>query len=260
MHSTSRRKKEIIISPDFDRLMKNEKRAASPSTPKSTSKAAKAGSSSSPATSMTREERLQQLRQRIAQSSNANRQEIVAEHQRAQIHPNAIQRLERKRKQAERTKEKLEATEQGIDIQRQRNLKYTAEEVEAWNAKQQQKQLHRKSHLDAALDYAKASMRRQEKLLDKLPADVELAGQQSDQEGWTGVDFRPSEDGLQRVAQSVLDVQESRAKQSKYRRENPSDDITFINENNKRFNDKLERVYGKYTEEYKDAFERGTAL
>jgi len=37
-------------------------------------------------------------------------------------------------------------------------------------------------------------------------------------------------------------------------------DVDFINERNRVFNKKLERFYGKYTQEIKDNLERGTAV
>ena len=37
-------------------------------------------------------------------------------------------------------------------------------------------------------------------------------------------------------------------------------DIDYINERNKKFNEKAERYYGKYTEEIKQNLERGTAI
>jgi len=37
-------------------------------------------------------------------------------------------------------------------------------------------------------------------------------------------------------------------------------DISYINERNKKFNEKCERFYGKYTEEIRGNLERGTAL
>lgn len=37
-------------------------------------------------------------------------------------------------------------------------------------------------------------------------------------------------------------------------------DINYINERNKKFNEKAERYYGKYTEEIKQNLERGTAI
>ena len=37
-------------------------------------------------------------------------------------------------------------------------------------------------------------------------------------------------------------------------------DITYINQKNKQFNDKLGRFYNRYTTEIRENFERGTAI
>lgn len=40
----------------------------------------------------------------------------------------------------------------------------------------------------------------------------------------------------------------------------PDAPIDFINERNRKFNNKLERFFGKYTEDIKEDLERGTAI
>jgi pre-mRNA-splicing factor SYF2 len=40
----------------------------------------------------------------------------------------------------------------------------------------------------------------------------------------------------------------------------PDAPIDFINERNRKFNNKLERYYGKYTADIKEDLERGTAI
>ena len=37
-------------------------------------------------------------------------------------------------------------------------------------------------------------------------------------------------------------------------------DVTYINEKNKQFNEKLNRFYNRYTTEIRENFERGTAI
>jgi hypothetical protein len=53
---------------------------------------------------------------------------------------------------------------------------------------------------------------------------------------------------------------EKRNKFSRRRAFNDEKDITSINERNRRFNEKLERNYGKYASEIKSNLDRGTAL
>ena len=61
----------------------------------------------------------------------------------------------------------------------------------------------------------------------------------------------------------AADIERQITKRSKYsrRRTHVDDaDISYINERNKKFNEKCERFYGKYTEEIRGNLERGTAL
>ena len=51
-----------------------------------------------------------------------------------------------------------------------------------------------------------------------------------------------------------------RAAYSRRRRHQDSKDVDSINNRNEHFNRKLERAYGKYTQEIKANLERGTAL
>lgn len=53
---------------------------------------------------------------------------------------------------------------------------------------------------------------------------------------------------------------EKRAKYTRRRTHDEEADIDYINTRNAKFNQKLERFYGKYTTEIKQNLERGTAL
>lgn len=53
---------------------------------------------------------------------------------------------------------------------------------------------------------------------------------------------------------------EKRSKYSRRRAFDPDSDIDYINERNMKFNQKLERFYGKHTAEIKQNLERGTAV
>ena len=53
---------------------------------------------------------------------------------------------------------------------------------------------------------------------------------------------------------------EKRAKYSRRRTFDEEADVDYINERNAKFNQKLERFYGKYTAEIKQNLERGTAV
>merc|ERR1712130_750014 len=61
----------------------------------------------------------------------------------------------------------------------------------------------------------------------------------------------------------VAAVNEQIAKRKNFHRRRIHDedkDITYINERNRKFNEKIDRSYSKYTQEIKQNLERGTAI
>ncbi|KAJ2962255.1 hypothetical protein NQ176_g10951 [Zarea fungicola] len=73
---------------------------------------------------------------------------------------------------------------------------------------------------------------------------------------------RPDKAAVDRL---VADINRAEAQSLKKRKErqakNGDDgDITYINEKNKQFNQKLARFYDKYTSDIRDSFERGTMI
>ena len=61
----------------------------------------------------------------------------------------------------------------------------------------------------------------------------------------------------------VADINQQIEKRKKFHRRRAHDedkDITYINERNRRFNEKIDRSYSKYTTEIKKNLERGTAI
>ena len=61
----------------------------------------------------------------------------------------------------------------------------------------------------------------------------------------------------------VADINVQIEKRKKFHRRRLHDDdkdITYINERNRKFNEKIDRSYSKYTQEIKSNLERGTAI
>ena len=66
-----------------------------------------------------------------------------------------------------------------------------------------------------------------------------------------------------RAKDSMKKAEEARLRKRRERmaRDGQDDgDVTYINEKNKQFNQKLSRFYNKYTAEIRDSFERGTMI
>lgn len=166
------------------------------------------------------------------------------------VNPRTKARLDRKKAEAEKYLAKQNAAAFGIDLERIQNLQYTAEEVEAWNKKLQEK----KNRADTGFtDYNQLAFRKYEKKISRLDASVS--------KGPTSGKFDEADpDRVKALSEEIKADDLARQKFSKRRRFNEEEDVTYINLRNYRFNKKISRAYDKYTEELKDNLERGTAL
>ncbi|RUS29894.1 SYF2 splicing factor-domain-containing protein [Jimgerdemannia flammicorona] len=125
-------------------------------------------------------------------------------------------------------------------------------------------------------DYGQLAHRKYEKLVDDLKPDMSsyhehkaaaaAAGAQH-LEGFYGDanalelagDAKPSREAVDRLVTDLNKQIEKRENRSRKRKE-VEDDISWINERNRVFNQKIARFYDKYTKEIRENFERGTAL
>lgn len=73
------------------------------------------------------------------------------------------------------------------------------------------------------------------------------------------LDDKPSKEAIDRLVQGVKREIHTRETRSRERKE-IQDDISWINEKNRVFNQKIARFYDKYTKEIRENLERGTAL
>lgn len=75
------------------------------------------------------------------------------------------------------------------------------------------------------------------------------------------VDNRPDRAAVDRLVDDIRRAEEARLKKRRERGRGDEDgDVTYINEKNKQFNQKLARFYNKYTADIRESFERGTAI
>lgn len=76
-------------------------------------------------------------------------------------------------------------------------------------------------------------------------------------------DHRPSKEAIDRLVGDVEKGEKARLEARRKRGikdEQDTGDVTYINQKNKQFNDKLGRFYNRYTTEIRENFERGTAI
>ena len=78
----------------------------------------------------------------------------------------------------------------------------------------------------------------------------------------TFVENKPDRAAVDRLVSDLKKAEEVRMRKRRERMVKNGDegDVTYINEKNKQFNQKLSRFYNKYTADIRDSFERGTAI
>ncbi|KAG2214362.1 hypothetical protein INT47_000918 [Mucor saturninus] len=88
------------------------------------------------------------------------------------------------------------------------------------------------------------------------PSDISAMANSLD---YARLDDKPSKEAVDRLAAETKKQIIQRETRSRDRKEE-SDDISWINEKNRVFNQKIARFYDKYTKEIRENLERGTAL
>ncbi|KAF3053131.1 hypothetical protein E8E11_010104 [Didymella keratinophila] len=76
-------------------------------------------------------------------------------------------------------------------------------------------------------------------------------------------DHKPSKEAIDRLVGDIEKGEKARLEARRkrgIRDEQDQGDVTYINQKNKQFNDKLGRFYNRYTTEIRESFERGTAI
>ena len=182
------------------------------------------------------------------------------------------------------------------DFERKRNWDYTVEESESWDKRLKKKSKNREGV--AFADYrneANKVYKRQIGQMSKVDLEAyaeekarKLQSQVSsgllqlvetdageiytvDNQGRINTpvdeayshDHKPSKEAVDRLVEDLEKGERARLKARAARGIRDSEDmgdVTYINQKNKQFNDKLSRFYNKYTSEIRDSFERGTAI
>lgn len=233
------------------------------------------------------------LRARNTDSRKANLKATAAETQRVATDPALLHSLNRKRDTAQEKLLKADTEEAGEDYERKRAWDWTVDESEKWDRRLQKKQKHRENakFQDFAQDARKVYKRQlndmkpdiegyerdKVALLEKAAAsgslevveteDGELMAVDRDGTFYSTADStdfvsnKPSKDAIDKLVGQIQKSEDVRLRNRKNRKnDDDGADITYINDKNKQFNQKLARFYNKYTGEIRESFERGTAL
>ncbi|KAI4196346.1 MAG: hypothetical protein LQ350_006597 [Teloschistes chrysophthalmus] len=240
-----------------------------------------------------RMERFKSLQARAKTSAQRNLKEAAAEAQRQATDPNILSSLSRKQAIASHKLLKADTEAEGEDFERKRAWDWTIEESEKWDKRMAKKEQHRE---DVAFqDYRQDARKIYKRQLREMKPDMEeyerekaAAVQKAAMNGGLEIvetengelaavdkngtfystadstDFienKPQRTAVDRLVNDIKKAEEVRLRKRKERgRGDEEGDVTYINDKNKQFNQKLARFYNKYTAEIRDSFERGTMI
>lgn len=239
-------------------------------------------------------ERFKALQDRAKVGAQKNLKEAAIESHRLATDPSLLSSLNRKSAIASQKLMKAEAEEAGEDFERKRAWDWTIDESERWDKRLKKKEAHRDNQ--AFQDYRQDSRKVYKRQIRDLKPDmdeyekdkmkaVEKAAASGgleivetddgelvvvDKDGTfystadsTGfVEHKPPKEAVDRMVKDLQQAEEARLRKRRERlgKDGEDGDVTYINEKNKLFNQKLARFYNKYTAEIRDSFERGTMM
>jgi pre-mRNA-splicing factor SYF2 len=206
-----------------------------------------------------------------------NLKETVAETQRLATDPGLLNSLARKHAFASHNLLKADTEAAGEDFERKRAWDWTVDESEKWDRRMEKKQRHRDdvAFQDYTQDARKVYKRQLRELAPDLEAyekeklaaiekaaangDLEIVETEdgemiaidkngsfystADSVGFT--DNKPNRANVDKLVNDLRKAEEVRLKKRKERRGDEEGDVTYINEKNKQFNQKLARFYNK---------------
>ncbi|VDM99381.1 unnamed protein product [Thelazia callipaeda] len=205
------------------------------------------------------------LHQKRQESRKLNYEQVVEEDHRSKLPKN----YELKRKRQEWELEELEmrkaAEERGEDYDRLQALKAQANLVE------RKDMAKRKKNPDRGFsDYEAMTLRQYQRLSGNIKPDMKTYEKMREVVGadefYPGADtlisgtHYPTDTALNKLAEDIKAQEKKRDQYHRRRMFDPDAPIDYINERNRKFNQKLDRFYDKYTEDLKSDLERGTAI
>jgi pre-mRNA-splicing factor SYF2 len=219
-----------------------------------------------------REKKILELRKKLKQCRNENRKAVVEEDSR-QHDPQAEAKRRRLEYYEQQAAARREMEEKGGNFEKKKLLNTTAED--ALNSlKKKEKKTRTESTfgwekfgLDAQYNAYKKRQKDNhfsQEEYEKKKAEAEAKGKDfyrdSDYLSY-GQDSEPlPRDKLYIMRKELGQVFERRKNFSRRRPHLEDEDVSYINERNRKFNKKLSRAYDPYTAEIKQNLERGTAL
>ncbi|KAN0066275.1 Pre-mRNA-splicing factor SYF2 [Thecaphora frezii] len=247
-----------------------------------------------PASKTTMSERMAKfssLRKKMAESSKANRKDLLAEQSKSRAAAAAGKKgvgHARKLAEAEKLLEERDLTEAGEDVERHRNFGYSIEDNDRWESKLEEKERRRDKGVIDFQDAAERSYQRQVRSLKPDLANYEAQKAAIESSSSTGAstssstaltvrpdavragqvvrredlyrdastivygDHKPSEEAIDRVVGHLNLEQEKIKRRSRRRTDDTDGEVDYINKKNQHFNKKLKRYYDEYTKEIRE--------
>jgi pre-mRNA-splicing factor SYF2 len=225
-----------------------------------------------------RQERFRALQARAKTSSAKNMKEAALESQRLATDPNLLTSINRKHATASQKLLKADVEAGGEDFERKRAWDWTVEESERWDKRVKKKEAHRDDQ--AFQDYRQDSRKVYKRQIGNLKPDMEGYEKEKmaaveraaasgnleivetedgelvavDKDGSfystadsTGfVENKPDRAAVDRLVADLQQAEDTRLRKRKERGQDKEEgDVTYINEKNKNFNQKLNRFYNK---------------
>ena len=183
--------------------------------------------------------------------------------------PRLLARLARKKEKFSTIKAKRDAERANISYERVKSHQYSIEESDSWR-EHLRKKAERKNPEYAGnnndafihiLDYGDLAKRKYDRLVAGLKPDFSLYKQRLHTDPIDPfTSFTPTRENVSKMVEDVYEQIEKRTVFSKKKRFDPDADVTYINERNRRFNEKISRTYGAITQELRESVEQGPYL
>jgi pre-mRNA-splicing factor SYF2 len=225
-----------------------------------------------------RQERFRALQARAKSSAQKNMKEAQLESQRLATDPSLLTSLNRKQAIASQKLLKADTEASGEDFERKRAWDWTVEESERWDKRIKKKEAHRDDQ--AFQDYRQDSRKVYKRQIRDLKPDMEHYEKEKmaaveraaasggleivetddgelvavDKDGTfystadsTGfIENKPEKAAVDRLVADLQKAEDARLRKQRERNQKGEDgDVTYINDKNKQFNQKLARFYNK---------------
>ena len=236
--------------------------------------------------------RFKALQARAKKSAEHNLKEAAAESQRFATDQSQLAALARKHAIASHNLLKAETEADGEDFERKRAWDWTVEDSEKWDKRmakkarnrenvhfqdyhQESNKVYKRQIRDMKVDaegYKKAKDEAIQKAAESGNLEIvetedgELVAMDKDGNSYSSAEKvgfveKPDKSAVDRLVNDLKKAEDVRMRKRRERAKQPDDpDVTYINQKNKQFNQKLARFYDKYTTEIRESFERGTAI